>query len=186
MPVSHRQTESGKTYIQMDDRTKRIIEGLYFAEGMTSKEIAPHVQWPWQSVSAHVKVMQDRIKGHRATAKTIIEGADPVLREFFKEKGIVRIEEIAKTDSPIVKILQPAVSPETFERSELGTMGVIMDDNKVIDDTAKNPAVEAPRAPLCGEVVRVILQGLLSNKGVSIDSMSMDNTGEIRLRLKQA
>ena len=60
--MSAKQRISKKTYLEMDDETKAKIEALYYTYRLNMYQIGDIVDWPWQSCSKHIKVVNDRIE----------------------------------------------------------------------------------------------------------------------------
>jgi len=97
--MSASQHLSKKTYLEMGDEDKLIIEAYYYAFGISVKEIQNYVDWPWQSINAHIKIMEDRIQKRKDTVDRLKnQGYQTIHRLNLKapEKEKAKMNEIEK------------------------------------------------------------------------------------------
>jgi hypothetical protein len=86
------QNISKKTYMEMGDEDKLLIEAYCYEFGLSSKQAADYIDWPWQSISAHLKIMDDRLERKKDSLDHLRERA----RETIARLGLVKPEIKAK------------------------------------------------------------------------------------------
>ena len=103
-----------KTYLEMGDTEKAVISALYFVRGWGPKKISEYIDWPWQSVNAHIKVLEDRIKMGSASEDELIAKG----REFLKGVEIHEAQPEV-TDEPVAPIVGNASLVASITQKEL-------------------------------------------------------------------
>jgi hypothetical protein len=96
------QRQSGKTYLAMDEETKLKIEALYACYNLNSRQIGDIVDWPWQSCSKHIKVMNDRIEYGKTTFDELEAKGEQTITKYGLDLYVNGIPEAPK-ETPAVE-----------------------------------------------------------------------------------
>lgn len=118
------QRQSGKTYLAMDEETKLKIEALYVCYNLNCHQIGDIVDWPWQSCSKHIKVMNDRIEYGKTTFEKLEAQGEQTIAKYGLDLYVNGIPEVPK-EAPVVEpeqlatefpeIVQPTQEPTSTE-----------------------------------------------------------------------
>lgn len=84
--MSAAQRISQKTYVEMGESDMLLIEAYCFGFGLNAKQAADFIEWPWQSINQHLKVMNDRIDRKKDTLDHIMARA----KETIAKLNLVR------------------------------------------------------------------------------------------------
>lgn len=154
------QRQSGKTYLAMDEETKLKIEALYACYNLNCHQIGDIVNWPWQSCSKHIKVVNDCVEFGKTTFEKLeAQGEQTIAKygldmyvngipEVHKEAPVVEPEQLAEEFPEIVKPTQE----QTLTESEISVPPV--EDAPKAEEKASE-AEESAESEFKAELVRI-------------------------------
>ena len=111
--MSAKQRISKKTYLEMDDETKAKIEALYYTYRLNMYQIGDIVDWPWQSCSKHIKVVNDRIEYGKTNLEKILTQAEQTIAKYSLD---LYVNGIPETSDPALTEEMTVIDPEALAK----------------------------------------------------------------------
>ena len=144
-----------KSYIEMGEEVREKIEALYYVMDKNCKDIEKIIDWPWQSINKHIKIMEDRILNKAVKEKDVLFRAEANVKKY----GLVQLVEAKK--KPIdEKGEEPVVTEEQYENTPPPENQPNLTDISVIT---------SPYISALLDIVDRHKQGLITFRGMVLD-----------------
>ena len=143
-----------KSYIEMGEDVREKIEALYYVMDKNCKDIEKIIDWPWQSINKHIKIMEDRILNKSVKEKDVLSRAEANVKKY----GLVQLVEAKKKPIDVEK--KPVVTKDQYENTPPP------EDQPNLTDIS---VITSPYISALLDIVDRHKQGLITFRGMVLD-----------------
>ena len=151
-----------KSYIEMGEEVREKIEALYYILDKNCKDIEKLIDWPWQSINKHIKIMEDRILNKSVKEKDVLSRAEANVKKY----GLVQLVEARVEKKPIVI---EELSEFTKEQYENILHSVITPSPENQPNLTDISVITSPYISALLDIVDRHKQGLITFRGMVLD-----------------
>jgi len=152
-----------KSYIEMGEEVREKIEALYYVMDKNCKDIEKLIDWPWQSINKHIKIMEDRILNKAVKEKDVLFRAEANVKKY----GLVQLVEAKKKPIDVEK--KPVVTEDQYENMLHSVITPPPKDQSNLTDIS---VITSPYISALLDIVDRHKQGLITFRGMVLDESS--------------
>ena len=155
-----------KSYIEMGEEVREKIEALYYILDKNCKDIEKLIDWPWQSINKHIKIMEDRILNKAVKEKDVLFRAEANVKKY----GLVQLVEKKRIDdAEKERIVIEKLSEVTKEQYENMLHSVITPSPENQPNLTDISVITSPYISALLDIVDRHKQGLITFRGMVLD-----------------